>query len=162
MEYNFKTQYDKHPRVATNSGDPYKTLFVSEFDQFGNIQLKECGKQSIYDYIQSFKDSVDINILLKRFAAGDVAALNARQGAFLDITGMPKTYAEMLNFIHTGEQVFEALPVEERAKFDHSFAKWLFSLDVDSQISSEKIESNPVGNSSDVQNSVVQNSESST
>lgn len=162
MEYNFKTQYDKHPRFTTNPGNQFKSLFVSKIDQFGNVQLEECGKQSIYDYIQSFKDSVDINILLKKFAAGDVTVLNARQGAFVDCTGMPKTYAEMLNFIHTGEQVFEALPVDERAKFDHSFAKWLFSLDVEQPISSEKKERNPVGNSSDVQNSVVQNSESST
>lgn len=43
---------------------------------------------------------------------------------------MPKTYAEMLNTLISAENQFNSLPLEERAKFDHSFEKWLAALDV--------------------------------
>ena len=42
---------------------------------------------------------------------------------------MPKTYAELLNHIIAGKNAFMDLPVETRAKFGHSFERWLASMD---------------------------------
>lgn len=125
----FRTQYDDHDRVIQPAGSRIKRIYASVFDEKGHLSLQECGKESFYDYIQSFKDSVDIHVLLKRFANGEVDVLNKVQGAYGDFTEMPKTYAEMLNIVNRGESFFNELPVETRAKFDHNFAVFLSSMD---------------------------------
>ena len=38
---------------------------------------------------------------------------------------MPRTYADMLNLVHSAEDAFSNLPVDERAKYGHSFERWL-------------------------------------
>ena len=46
--------------------------------------LKESGKENLYEFIQSFKDSVDLHKIMDRFNAGDTAALQKVQGMFGD------------------------------------------------------------------------------
>lgn len=135
-DLHFPTQYHKLGRFYTEPGTQIHTLYSPRFDDTGHYDLVESGTINIYDEIQSHADSVDINILLKRYAEGDVEALSRRQAAFMDVTDMPSTYAEVLNTLIDAENVFMSLPVEERAKYDHSFQVWLSSLDF-SQPSSE-------------------------
>nr|CDL65927.1 unnamed protein product [uncultured bacterium] len=94
----------------------------------GAIDLVENGKKNLYDEIQSHKDSVDLNLLLQRFNNGEVDVLSRMQGTYADLSNMPKTYADMLNLIKKGEADFLSLPVDVRAKFDHSFEKWLVTF----------------------------------
>lgn len=127
--YNFKTQFDQHDRIFTNPGCSVHKTYSPRFDDFGHFELVESGEVDIYDEIQSHADSVDIHILLKRYAEGDVSALARVQGSYFDATQFPRTYAEVLNSLIDAENVFMSLPVEERAKYDHSFQVWLSSLD---------------------------------
>lgn len=124
-----KTQFHEHARVYANPGNPEKILYSPQFKEDGSMELIEAGKENLYDYIQSHKDSVDINIILKRFARGDVTALQRRQAVFGDFSDAPATYAEALNSMIVAEQYFNALPLETRARFDHNFHKFLVSLD---------------------------------
>lgn len=125
----FRTQFDAHERVHSGHGDPIKILYTPEFDKHGVMNLVESGRENLYDFIQSHAESVDIHVILKRFADGDASVLSRVQGAYGDFTDMPKTYAEMLNSLIAAENAFNALPVEERAKFGHSFQRWLSELD---------------------------------
>lgn len=125
----FETQYRQHVRFVACPGNRNHILYSAVYDDDGNIQLEESGVEDLYDYIQSFRDSVDINILLRKYQAGDVTALSKRQGAYFDASGMPRTYMEMLNLVIGAEQAFNALPLEEREMFGFSFEKWLASLD---------------------------------
>lgn len=130
----FRTQYDRKDLVVlTNPGDPIHVTYAARFDDDGVIQLVESGRENIYDMIQSHADSVDLNLIIRRYEYGDntaLDALNARQGSYLDVSGMPRNYAELLNLIEDGKAFFASLPLEERAKFDHDFAKWLVSSNV--------------------------------
>lgn len=128
---NFQTRYRKPERYNSNLGSRVKQLYQAEYDKDGTLNLVESGKENLYDYIQSHKDSVDIHVLLQRYKNGDVTALTCAQGAFGDFTEMPKSYAELLNNLIKGESYFNELPVEVRAKFDHSFQKWLVSAGSD-------------------------------
>lgn len=128
-DLNFPTQYHALGRQISNPGNPVHTLYTAHFDETGHYELVEDGKVNVYDEIQSHADSVDIHILLKRYAEGDATALARVQGQYLDVTGMPKTYAELFNVLNDAENVFLQLPLEERAKYDHSFEVWLSSLD---------------------------------
>lgn len=123
----FRTQYDRE-RIHCHVGTREKTLYTPEFDRHGHFELVESGKENLYEYIQSFKESVDINVILKRYVNGDASALSKKQGMYGDFTVAPKTYAEMLDRITKAEAYFQSLPVETRAKFDHNFGKFVAEM----------------------------------
>lgn len=125
----FYTQYDRPARVHVDPGDPVKTLYGPVFDKNGVMQLKETGKHDLYAEIQSHADSVDIHVLLQRYANGDPGVLARVQGAYGDFTQMPQTFAEALNTLIAAEQYFNGLPVETRAQFGHDFHQFIASMD---------------------------------
>lgn len=128
---NFDNRYRKPKAFRSNPGDPVKVLYSPEFDKNGVMTLKESGRENLYDFIQSHKDSVDIHKILQRFEEGDVNALSKIQGQFGDFSQFPKTYAEMLNQVIEGENAFNGLPLEVREKFGFSFQQWLASAGSD-------------------------------
>lgn len=121
----FKTQFDLRERVTANSGSPVRVLYSPKFDEKGVMSLVESGKENLYEFIQSHKESCDIHVILERFARGDVSALERVQGTYGDFSNMPRTYADMLNLVRSAEDAFSNLPVDERAKYGHSFERWL-------------------------------------
>lgn len=125
----FETQFNSHPRVYQELGSGDKILYTARLDEDGNVLLTESGREDLYASIQSHKDSCDIHVLLQRYADGDVDALTRVQGSFGDFTSMPSSYAELLNALIAGESYFNSLDVETRAKFDHSFEKFMISMD---------------------------------
>lgn len=125
----FKTQFDEHDRKPANIGSPDKILYQARVDENGVLDLVESGREDLYGFIQSHKDSVDIHVILKRYMDGDTSVMSRAQGVFADITDAPKSYAELLNAVIAGEQYFAQLPLDIRAKFDHSFHKWMSTMD---------------------------------
>lgn len=121
----FKTQFDSRERVHANPGSTVRILYSPKFDEKGVMSLVESGKENLYEFIQSHKESCDIHVILERFARGDVSALERVQGTYGDFSNMPRTYADMLNLVHSAEDAFSNLPVDERAKYGHSFERWL-------------------------------------
>lgn len=121
----FDTQYTPHNRIAANPGSPVKVLYGGRYDANGRVVLEEKGKENLYDYIQSFRDSVDLNVILARFSNGDMDALSKAQGFYADVTDFPKTMADALNRINECEEMFKSLPLDVRQKFDCSFEQFL-------------------------------------
>lgn len=121
----FKTQYDPHDRVPANAGSSVRTVYCGRYDANGRVVLEEKGTEDLYAYIQSFKDSVDINVILARFSNGDTEALSRAQGFYADVTDFPANMADALNRINQAEEMFKALPLETRQKFDCSFEQFL-------------------------------------
>lgn len=127
----FPTMYDRRKAGRTYSavGSPDKVLFSAKYLDDGTIVLQEKGKESLYDYIQSNRDSCDINLLVARFNNGDLDALSKVQGAYGDFTQFPKTYAELLNRVNQGRMMFDDLPLEIREKYNHDFAQFMAAMD---------------------------------
>lgn len=125
----FRHQYDPHTRVHSDPGSPVKPVFNPHYNAFGELIIEQSGEEDLYGYIQSHKDSCDIHKMLERFAAGDESALSQAQGFYADVSGMPQTYAEVLNAVLAGEAVFNQLPAETKQQFDNSFAVWLSAMD---------------------------------
>ena len=121
----FKTQYDARDRIQSHPGNPIKQLYAGSYNERGQVELKEDGTEDLYAYIQSFAESTDIHAILRRFENGEVDVLEKVQGFYGDITEMPRTYAEALQRIADSEKVFMSLPVDVRAKFNHSFSEFL-------------------------------------
>lgn len=125
----FRTQFDFAESPVSNPGSRIKVLYAPVFDSAGHMSLVVSGKEDLYDYIQSHADSVDIHIILKRFAMGDVSVLSRVQGTYGDFTQMPKTFAEALNTLVAAEQYFNSLPVDVRQRFNHNFNEFIASMD---------------------------------
>lgn len=121
----FQTWHREQEHYCSEPGCREKILYSPEFDRHGVMTLKESGKENLYEFIQSFKDSVDLHKIMDRFNAGDTAALQKVQGMFGDFSQMPQTYAGLLNHMIEAEQTFMSLPLETREKFGQSFHVWL-------------------------------------
>lgn len=121
----FPTQYTMHDRVAACVGSPVREIFAGRYDVNGRVVLEKKGEEDLYAYIQSFKDSVDINVILARFTNGDTEALSRVQGFYADVTDFPSNMAEALNRINECEEMFKSLPLDVRQKFDCSFEQFL-------------------------------------
>lgn len=121
----FQTWHRDQEHFCSEPGSGEKILYSPEFDRFGVMTLKESGKEDLYAFIQSHKDSVDLHKIMDRFNAGDTAVLQKVQGMFGDFSQMPQTYAGLLNHMIEAEQTFMSLPLETREKFGQSFHAWL-------------------------------------
>lgn len=122
-------RFDDVPqRVHSVVGSRIKQLYKPRYDDAGMMYLEHAGELDAYAEIQSHKDSVDIHVLLARYQNGDVTALQRVQGVFGDFTQLPKTYADALNLVNDGKQLFDELPVDVRAKFGHDFARFVASI----------------------------------
>lgn len=124
----FRTQYNRE-RVTSEPGSPIKKQYQGRIDKNGNIVVESKGEFNLYAYINSFADSVDINVLLARFANGDKNALIQRAADYLDITNIPNNIADMLNLVNDGKRLFDSLPVEVKKKFDNNFNKFITTTD---------------------------------
>lgn len=131
MKLEFKTFYgvlEQPERYFSNSGDRIVPVYTPNISPDGHIDLIQSGEHNLYAEIQSHKDSVDINVILERFVAGDLDALNRRPALYLDVSEMPKTYAEMYQKVIDAEQYFKSLPLEVREAFDQSPEKFFVTM----------------------------------
>ena len=97
----FKTWHDQRDRVHCDHGQREKILYAPEFDRNGIMTLKASGRENLYDFIQSHRDSVDLHKILDRFQSGDVGALSRVQGSFGDFSQFPQ------NILKPGSLTFD-------------------------------------------------------
>lgn len=126
---NFRTRFDSRPRYYQPPGSPMHILYSGKVSPSGEIILEEIGEENLYAQIQSHAESVDINVLLRRFAAGDPDALTRTQGLYGDFTDAPHTFAEALNTVIAAQHYFDSLPLDVRRQFDFNFNRFIASMD---------------------------------
>ena len=124
----FRTQYTEHDRFLTTSGDTVKKVYSPRWCEDGNFELVETGSINIYDEIQSHRDSVDINVLLAKYAkTGDVSILNKVTSQYMDVSGLPTSIAGFYNLLEDGRRLFDGLSVEQKSEYNNSFEQFIFS-----------------------------------
>lgn len=116
-------------RVSSNPGDRYKPTYSSYFDDDGRLCLEKVGQTDLYEEIQSYAESVDINTILARYAAGDTDALQRAQGFYFDATEVPKNTADLLNKLMKAEDEFNKMPVEFKQMYGNDFAQFICQFD---------------------------------
>lgn len=124
----FRTSYDRM-EIPSVHGQGEAPVYEPRYRDDGVLELEETGSRDLYSYIQSFKDSTDIHVIISRFVNGDQSALMKAQGVFMDTEGMPTTYADLLNTMIKVENAFDELPVEIKQRFDSNPHKWVASMD---------------------------------
>lgn len=113
----------------SNLGSPVRPVYHSKVLPDGRIELEEVGKEDFQSYINSFKDSCNIELLVARAVNGDPTALMRKQAFYGDFTSLPKTYAEMLQTMNDAKVFFDGLSIVDKAKFDNDFNKFIAGMD---------------------------------
>lgn len=112
------------PLSCSNAGSRMKKERILK-DNNGVMELETVGETSLYDYIQSHKDSVDINRMLERYSQGDTTALDRVKASYLDLLGAPQSLAEMYSFVRNTTAYFDNLPLEIRKSYDFNVSNFL-------------------------------------
>lgn len=113
--------------IYSESGSNIEILYTPHVNEDGSIDLIESGKKDIQEEIQSYLESCDINVIISRVLNGESELLNQRKAMYGDFTNMPKTYAEMLQLQINSKQLFDALPIDVKEKFDNDVNKFFAS-----------------------------------
>lgn len=128
MSEKFRTVYDRI-RIISNPGSPMVDDYVSVYDEDGKRSLEKSGEHSIYDEIQAYRPNCELKTILARYVqTGDESLLQRRQAMYADVVDIPKTYADVLRLVNKANQIFETLPVEDRAVFHNNPDEFLASL----------------------------------
>ena len=128
MPKRFRSSYDR-VRVFSEAGSPIDYEWKLDITKDGREVLVHGREINIYDEIQSHAESVDINVILDRYANGEILDLKMRDAMYADVTEMPTNLADVLRKNIAAQNYFNALPLEERAKFDYDYGVFLASAD---------------------------------
>lgn len=118
-------------RFFSDAGSRFIPEYASKILDDGSVQLTVVKQHDLDADIQSHAQSCDIHTIMKRFANGDVGALSRAQGFYGDVSGAPKSYAEILQRVQDGQHLFDSLGSDVRAKFGNDFNKFFASIGTD-------------------------------
>lgn len=122
MSLNLKVSF-----TATCPGRRVVPVYSPRLKQNGSIELVRTSERDLWSEIQSHAESVDINNIMRRYAAGDVSVLSVTQGVYGDFMSTPRTYAEVLQSVIDGKEFFASLPAEVRNEFGNDFNRFYAS-----------------------------------
>lgn len=111
--------------LCSNPGQQVEPEYKLHYDKKGAKELVIDGQRNTYDDIQSHADSVDLNLIMKRYAMGDYSVLNKRDGQYLDVSDLPESLGEWFNFMEGARDIFYKLDPSERDKYNHSVEQFL-------------------------------------
>lgn len=128
----FRSILDDTSSFVSESGSPYLDQYEYDVDKKGVKRLVKIDKQKdVYSAIQADYDSTDINLIMKRFALGDLSAIDVKSGFYADVTKMPKNMAELFDKAEECRQFFDTLPVEFKQLFNNSYTEFFSQLNSD-------------------------------
>lgn len=113
----------------SNPGTKTVPKYESVVERDGSVRLIPAGVRQLDLEIQADRDAGDINIIVRRYAAGDMSVLSRTQGWYGDICNLPTTRQELLQTVMSAEAKFDELPLELREKFDNDWRKAFAAMD---------------------------------
>lgn len=124
-----RSKLEHSQKFVTSAGSPLHPVRHGQVQTDGTIKLITDRLEDTDKIIDSYRQSTDINNILKRIQAGDVSLLNQKKGFFGDFTDFPSNYAEMLQLMHRGEEIFNKLPADVKAKYNNDFNQFFAHFD---------------------------------
>lgn len=111
-------------KFITCPGSRIHTHYDSRFDG-KRVVLVETGVSDIQDSIEAFGRYTDLHFMLHRLSVGDRSVLSARMPMYGDFSGLPTNPVDAINIVHSAEQAFGQLSLEERSSYNNDFRSWL-------------------------------------
>ena len=109
------------PPEPSIPGSGLKELYIPFFNDDGHLEIKESGIFDRQDQIDANASACDISVLISRYEAGDITALNRRQGMFGDFTSAPESYRQALEIINSYNEAFNSLTPDQRDGCNSAF-----------------------------------------
>lgn len=134
----FRNKYDRKV-VFTCHGNEIEEEYELQVTEKGIKEPVKVGEINVREEINSHRDSVDLNLLIARFNAGDTEALNRRAASYFDATELPKTLAEayrslkmvkmyLINFLRKSKRNLIMITVSFLIWSEQELLRMLFSL----------------------------------
>lgn len=120
----FKTVYE-FIEIDSIPGSRFKDERQLIIDDEGNEVLKTVGKTDLQASIDSHKESVDLNLMLQRYANGDDSIIDKVKGFYADITSLPINLMEVMNTNIRGKELFDSLDPEIKSVFGNNYMTFL-------------------------------------
>lgn len=120
-----RSYYSKKESIVSNPGSCMKTEYMLSVDEKGYETLKVTGETDVQKMIDSYKDMVDLDIVLERLNNGDESALEQVEGFYADVTGIPNNLQDVMNLNLNGKMLFDSLPPEYRNIYGDNYQSFV-------------------------------------
>lgn len=111
-------------KFITCPGSRFHTHFDSRFDGH-HVVLVESGVTDVQEAIEAYGRYTDLHYMLHRLSVGDNSVLSSRVPMYGDFSGLPANPVDAINIVHSAEQAFGQLSMEERSTYNNDFRAWL-------------------------------------
>lgn len=110
--------YRKSNMKPTNPGTPIYREARVVFSPDGNMSLEYGKERNRHIEIQSYKDSCDVNNIVKRYENGDqTALLRNNTGVYCDISQMPKNIHEAVKLSRNVDNLYNSMGSDVKALY---------------------------------------------
>lgn len=115
---NHLTAIDLPSPAGEDVVDEYGIIINEE----GQEELGVIGKRNIYIAIQEAAAGTSVYEVIERYAlTGDLEPLHKQKGIYADVTGSPRTLAELEQFRIDSRNAFYSLPADVRHMFGDNY-----------------------------------------
>ena len=114
----------RRERTFAPTGDGTEPKMEMKIDEYGHKELVQVGTSNLYEKIQLSADDCNIENILARAGQGDLTAFTGSK-IYADVTDAPKNLADAQRKIQTIQNEFNSLPIEVRAKYNHSVSEYV-------------------------------------
>lgn len=113
--------------VSDYVSDPGSSIHIIREARFNGstLEVVEVGQENIQDKIEAFAPFTDLNYMLHRLSIGDNSVVTTRQPLYGDFSEMPTNPVDAINLVHSAEDAFTRLSVDDRAKYNNDYRVWL-------------------------------------
>ena len=135
-------------RKINNPGSGIRTTYELKFStKTGALELFEKGKEDFQAQVDSYAESCDLSVIIRRINAGETELLTANMGSYGDFTGLPETQHEIMQLRIDTKNTWSNLSEEQRSLFGdfETFAEtagtdeWYKNLGVEMKKESEVV-----------------------
>lgn len=114
------TKYGEKIKNYSPAGAKIQVEHTPHMGLDGRRKLVKDNPKPIYEMIQASREQCEIERIVKRALNGDMTALNAIEGHYMDITGAPRSLAQAQQIIINAKNDFDKLDAETKKKFDNN------------------------------------------
>lgn len=114
----------RRERTYAPTGDGTEPKMEMKIDEYGHKELVQVGTSNLYEKIQLSADDCNIENILARAGQGDLTAFTGSK-IYADVTDAPKNLADAQRKIQAIQNEFNSLPIEVRAKYNHSVSEYV-------------------------------------
>lgn len=101
----------------SSPGSKTMVKHILKIDPDGTRRLVEDGIVDVYEQIQSFKESCNIESIIKRVSSGEIDLLNINPGIYTDVAAIPEDLISSYKAFDRASEYYRNLPADIRSKF---------------------------------------------